>query len=132
MFSINGLRMVPADIFNVFSLVLRDNFDATGAFVYPTQRKGISLIIIKRTRHILCNISLLFRIVEHPFHNNLQASDRMVYNDFALLELTGQVDMSVHPYVNSACLPSMAPVLLTDKVRQQNQVKLEKLQLFIL
>ena len=70
--------------------------------------------------------------MEHPIHNNLQVTDNTVYNDFALLELAGQVDMSVHPYVNSACLPSTAPVLLTDKVRQQNQVKLEKLQLFIL
>merc|ERR1712224_565626 len=47
-----------------------------------------------------------------PYHNNKPITgSNNLQNDFALLELTDQIDMTAYyaRYVNSACLPSIAP-----------------------
>ena len=61
----------------------------------------------------------IFRVVEHPFHNNIPITDfNVLQNDFALLELTESIDLRTTTYVNAACLPSMAPVSGADIVSQ--------------
>ena len=50
--------------------------------------------------------------MEHPYHNSVPITDyTKLQNDLTLLELTDQIDMtaSYARFVNSACLPSMAP-----------------------
>ena len=70
--------------------------------------------------------------MEHPYHNTVPITDyTIMQNDFALLELTGQIDMTATPFANSACLPSMAPVLLTDKVSKRPQVRKTSINNFI-
>ena len=66
--------------------------------------------------------------MEHPYHNSVPITDyTKLQNDLTLLELTDQIDMtaSYARFVNSACLPSMAPELgegIPDLVSNQTHV----------
>ena len=61
--------------------------------------------------------------MEHPSHNDEPITDtNMLQNDFALLELTWQIDLTATPHANSACLPSMSPFLGEDIVSTQLHV----------
>ena len=77
--------------------------------------------MVKLTWHTLKDISLLFRIVEHPYHSDVPLTGITEgQNDFALLELTWQIDLTATPYANSACLPTRKPSIGDIVSKEQN------------
>ena len=59
--------------------------------------------------------------MEHPYHNYVPLTNfTRAQNDFALLELTWQIDLTATPYANSACLPTRKPSIGDIVSKEQN------------